>query len=256
MQMRVQALWLSILLSLFAPEAARAEIQILAPPVVSNAGLKNIADAFTRKTGIAVTIRSLELLKIPESASAQPTDIVFLTPGLMDGLITAHGVKGETAVGRVNIGLAVRAGAVHPDISTVEKLIAALKAAKGVVYSNPDPARGSLGAIIIDRLLKRPDFSGVHGVISSKGNGASGLINGEGDSALQFESEILPHKEIELAGPLPQELGAYVDITVAVTEKSSSAADAAAFIKFITSPESAPLWMAGGLSPPTYAAAR
>lgn len=247
---------LSILLSLFVAEAARAEIQILTPPVVGNAGLKDIAAAFTQKTGIAVAIRSLELLKIPENATAQPTDIVFLTPSLMDGLVKANSVKREsvTAVGRVNIGLAVRAGTAHPDISTVEKLIAALKASKAVVYSNPDPARGSLGAIMIDRLLKRPDFSGVHGVISSKGNGAAGLINGEGDSALQFESEILPHKEIELVGPLPQELGAYVDISVAVTQ--NAAAEAHAFIKFVTGPESASLWTAGGLSPPAYAAAR
>ena len=247
---------LSVLLSLFVTGAARAEIQILTPPVAGNAGLKDIAAAFTQKTGIAVAIRSLELLKIPENATAQPTDIVFLTPSLMDGLVKANSVKREsvTAVGRVNIGLAVRAGTTHPDISTVEKLIAALKAFKAVVYSNPDPARGSLGAIMIDRLLKRPDFSGVHGVISSKGNGAAGLINGEGDSALQFESEILPHKEIELVGPLPQELGAYVDISVAVTQ--NAAAEAQAFIKFVTGPESASLWTAGGLSPPAYAAAR
>jgi molybdate transport system substrate-binding protein len=247
---------LSVLLSLFVIGAARAEIQILAPPVVSNAGLKDIAAAFTQKTGIATTIRSLELLKIAENTTAQPTDIVFLTTSLMDGLVKANSVKRETEVGRVNIGLAVRAGAAHPDISTVEKLIAALKARKAVVYSNPDPARGSLGAAIIDRLLKRPDFSTVHGVISSKGNGAAGLINGEGDAALQFESEILPHKEIELVGSLPQELGAYVDISVAVTEKTSSAADAQAFVKFITSPENASLWTAGGLTPPAYAAAR
>jgi molybdate transport system substrate-binding protein len=254
--MMLRTALLSILLSLFVAEAARAEIQILTPPVVGNAGLKDIAAAFTQKTGIAVAIRSLELLKIPENATAQPTDIVFLTPSLMDGLVKANSVKREsvTAVGRVNIGLAVRAGTAHPDISTVEKLIAALKASKAVVYSNPDPARGSLGAIMIDRLLKRPDFSGVHGVISSKGNGAAGLINGEGDSALQFESEILPHKEIELVGPLPQELGAYVDISVAVTQ--NAAAEAHAFIKFVTGPESASLWTAGGLSPPAYAAAR
>jgi ABC-type glycerol-3-phosphate transport system substrate-binding protein len=50
-------------------------------------------------------------------------------------------------------------------------------------------------------------------------------------------------------GSLPQELGAYVDISVAVTKSSSSTAEAEAFIKFITSPESASLWTAGGLSP-------
>lgn len=246
--MTLRTILLGVFLSLFAAGGADAKIQILAPPVIANAGLMDIAAAFTQKTGIATEIRSLELLKIPENATAQPTDIVFLTPSLMDGLARAVKHDSLATVGRVNIGLAVRAGTAHPDISTVEKLIAALRAAKGVVYSNPDPARGSLGAIMIDRLLGRPEFSGVHGVISSKGNGASGLINGEGDVALQFESEILPHKEIELVGALPQELGAYVDISVAVTEKSSSAADAQAFIKFITSPQSAPLWAAGGLT--------
>jgi molybdate transport system substrate-binding protein len=256
--MTLRAMLLSILLSLGVTGAARAEIRILTPPVVGNAGLKEIAAAFTQKTGIAVAIRSLELLKIPENVTAEPTDIVFLTHSLMDGLAKTGGVKREsiTSVGRVNIGLAVRAGAPHPDISTAEKLIAALRVSKGVVYSNPDPARGSLGAILIDRLLKRPDFAGVHGVISSKGNGAAGLINGEGDAALQFESEILPHKEIELVGSLPQELGAYVDISVAIAQNASAATEAQAFLKFITSPESTSLWTAGGLSPPVYAVAR
>ena len=75
---------------------------------------------------------------------------------------------------------------------------------------------------MIDRLLKRAEFAGVHGVISSKGNGAAGLMNGEADSALQFESEILPHKEIEPVGALPEELGAFVNIDVAVVAKATA----------------------------------
>jgi molybdate transport system substrate-binding protein len=241
---------LSVFLSLFSLAAEAAEIEILTPPVVDNAGLKNVAAAFTQATGTQVTIRAMELLKIPQNAATQTADIVFLTPDLMDGLSRSNNVKrgSVTDVGRVNIGLAVRAGTPHPGIGTVGKLIAALKASQGVVYSNPDPARGSLGAIMIDRLLKRPEFAGVHGVISSKGNGASGLINGEGDIALQFESEILPHREIELVGSLPEELGAFVDISAAVLEKSAHPAEAQAFIQYIASRQSAPLWKAGGLS--------
>jgi molybdate transport system substrate-binding protein len=51
----------------------------------------------------------------------------------------------------VEIGLAVKAGAPHPDISTIEKLVAVLKSAQAVLYSNP--ASGSMDASIIDRLL-------------------------------------------------------------------------------------------------------
>ena len=240
--------WLGILLGLFAAPAQSAEIQILSPPVVANAGLKEIAAAFTRETGTQVTVRSLELLKIPEDTVAQPTDIVFVTPDLMDGLSKSGVVTTRASLGRVNIGLAVKAGARHPDITTVPKLVAALKSYNGVVYSNPDPARGSLGAIMIDRLLHRPEFAGVHGVISSKGNGAAGLINGEADSALQFESEILPHREIELVGALPEELGAFVNIDVAVAAKAAQAAQAQAFLRYVTSAKAAPLWQAGGLT--------
>jgi len=243
---------LGILLSLVAGTAMAAEIQVLAPPVVANAGLKTIADGFTQKTGIQVVVRSLELLKIPQDAVAKPTDIVFATPALIGEFAKAGAIKPAKAVGRVNIGLAVLAGAAHPDISTTAKLIAALKAYKGVVYSNPDPARGSLGAIMIDRLLKRPDFAGVHGVISSKGNGASGLMNGEADSALQFESEILPHKEIELVGALPEELGAFVDISVAALDKAPNPAEAQAFLDYVIAAQSAPHWAAGGLTAARY----
>jgi len=246
--MRKRAL-LGIFLGLCLGRAGAAEIQVLAPPVVANAGLKTIAAAFTQETGVTVAVRALELLKIPQDTGAQPTDIVFVTPDLMDGLAKSGTITSRAPLGRVNIGLAVKAGASHPDITTVPKLVTALKGYRGVVYSNPDPARGSLGAIMIDRLLKRPEFAGVHGVISSKGNGAAGLINGEADSALQFESEILPHKEIELVGALPDELGAYVDIDVAVAAKAPQAAQAQAFLHYVTSAKAALLWQAGGLTP-------
>ncbi len=229
--------------------AQAAEIQVLSPPVVANAGLKTIADAFTGETGVTVTVRSLELLKIPQDTTAKPTDLVFVTPDLMDGLAKSGTIGARAPLGRINIGLAVKAGAPHPDITSVHKLVTALKNYNGVVYSNPDPARGSLGALMIDRLLKRPEFAGVHGVISSKGNGASGLINGEADSALQFESEILPHKEIELVGALPEELGAFVNIDVAVAAKASQTAEAQAFLRYVTSAKAAAMWQAGGLTP-------
>ena len=235
--------------SLLVSAAQAAEIQVLSPPVVANAGLKAIADAFTKETGVAVTVRSLELLKIPQDTTAKSTDIVFVTPDLMDGLATSNAIGTRAPLGRVNIGLAVKAGAPHPDITTVTGLVTALKSYNGVVYSNPDPARGSLGALMIDRLLKRPEFAGVHGVISSKGNGAAGLINGEADSALQFESEILPHKEIELVGALPEELGAFVNIDVAVAAKAPQGAEALAFLRYVTGAKATALWQSGGLTP-------
>ena len=237
-------------LALLSGPVQAAELQVLTPPVVYNAGLKELAEDFTKQTGIPVTLKVGELLKIPETVHAQATDVFFLETALMAGLPPDDVAKAEPPLelGRVHIGLAVKAGAPHPDISTVPKLVAALKSAKvGVAYSNPDPARGSMVAKMVDTMLKRPEFAGVHGVISSKGNGVSGLINGEGDMALQLESEILDHKDVALVGSLPDELKAYIDISVAVSSKAADPADARAFIAFVTRPQASALWKAKGL---------
>ena len=238
------------LIFLLASAAQAAEIQVLTPPVVYNAGLKELAEAFTKETGTPVKLTVGELLKIPERVHTEATDVFFLEPDLMAALAPGDTSKAQPPVpmGRVHIGLAVKAGAPHPDISTVPKLIAVLKSAKiGVAYSNPDPARGSMVAKMVDAMLKRPEFAGVHGVISSKGNGVSGLINGEGDMALQLESEILDHKEVELVGSLPDELKAYIGISVAISSKAADPAGAKAFVDFVTRPQAYAVWKEKGM---------
>jgi molybdate transport system substrate-binding protein len=233
---------------LFWGSAQAAELQVLTPPVVYNAGLKDLTEDFTKQTGTKVALKVGELLKIPSLVHDQATDVFFLETDLMTALPPGDRAAPPVELGRVHIGLAVKAGAPYPDISTVPKLIAVLKSAKlGVAYSNPDPARGSMVAKMVDAMLKRPEFAGVHGVISSKGNGVSGLINGEGDMALQLESEILDHPEVELVGSLPDELKAYIDLSVAVSSKAADPTGAKAFIAFVTRPQASALWKAKGL---------
>jgi molybdate transport system substrate-binding protein len=246
----MRPLYLTLFLGCFWNAAQAAELQVLAPPVVVNAGLKELAADFTKQTGIQVTIKVGEMLKIPGQVHAEPTDVFFLEPDLMASLAPGDTLVGQPPVrmGRVHIGLAVKAGASHPDISTTPKLVAALKSARiGVTYSNPDPARGSMVAKMVDALLRRPEFAGVHGVISSKGNGVSGLINGEGDMALQLESEILDHKEVELVGALPDELKAYIDISAAISAKTADTADAKAFLDFVARRGAYAVWQAKGM---------
>jgi len=45
-------------------------------------------------------------------------------------------------------------------------------------------------AVIIDGILKRPEFAGVHVVPVAKGEGAGALARGEGDMAIQLVPEI------------------------------------------------------------------
>src|SRR5262249_60778266 len=117
--------------------------------------------------------------------------------------------------------LAGGGGALHPDVSPWEKLAAARRSGKAVMRSNP--AGGSMVARVIEQnVIRRPEFTGVNSPVSTRGEGGQALARGEGDMALQAICEILPYKEIELVGPLPRELAAWIDMSTAVSARSTN----------------------------------
>jgi molybdate transport system substrate-binding protein len=229
---------------------AAADIRVMAPGVVYNAGLLDLAAEYTKKTGKKVAVTSVGMGRIDHAArTAEPAaDVIFLPVEIMSTLSLDNGiVRGTfTPLGRSEMGLAVRAGAPHPDISTVEKLAAVLRSAKLVMRSNP--AGGSMVAKVIeDRVIKRPEFAGVNSQVSTNGEGGQALARGEGDMAIQAICEIYPHPEISLVGPLPRELGAWIDMSGAVSARSMHKQDAEAFLKFLLRPEATAIWKAKGL---------
>ena len=179
---------------------------MLTPAVTYNAGLQDLAAEYTKQTGVKVTVKSDGMGKIVDDIKkATPiADVIFLPVSFMDGM-EAEGsvVPGTRAdVGRVMIGVAVKAGMPHPDVSTPKKLAAALKAGGTVLYS--DPANGSMEARIINDMLHRyPIFKDVKTKISTGGEGGQALVRGEGGMALQLVCEIVNHPEIELVGLVP-----------------------------------------------------
>jgi molybdate transport system substrate-binding protein len=231
-------------------QTAATEIRVLSPGVTSNAGLQDLAAAFTKETGTKVTIVGSGMGRIVNDAKTitPAPDVIMLPLELMATLALDGGIKGSWApLGRAEMGLAVPAGKPHPDISTVEKLAAVLKSAKAVMRSNP--AGGSMVASVIEnKVIKRPEFAGVNSPVSTNGEGGQALVRGEGDMALQAICEILPYKEIELVGPLPRELAAWIDMSTAVSGRSTHPTESLAFIRYITRPEATAVWKAKGLS--------
>jgi molybdate transport system substrate-binding protein len=229
---------------------AAADIRVMAPGVVYNAGLLDLAAAYTKQTGKKVAVTSVGMGGIMRAVkTANPSaDVIMLPFELMGTLSLDDGIVPGTftPLGRAEMGLAVRAGAPHPDISTVEKLAAVLRGAKLVMRSNP--AGGSMVAKVIeDKVIKRPEFTGVANQVSMNGEGGQALARGEGDMAIQAICEIYPHKEIELVAPLPRELGAWIDMSTAASARAQHRDDALAFIKYLLRPESNAVWQAKGL---------
>ena len=233
-----------------AAQYAAADIRVMVPGVVYNAGLLDLAAAYTKQTGkkVAVTVVGMGGIVNAVKTANPPADVISLPFELMSTLSLDGGVvPGSFApLGRSEMGLAVPAGKPHPDISTVEKLAAVLRGAKAVMRSNP--AGGSMVARVIeDKVIKRPEFAGVNSPVSTQGEGGQALVRGEGDMAIQAICEILPYKQIELVAPLPRELAAWIDMSTAVSARAQHREDALAFIKYMLRPESDAVWKTKGL---------
>ena len=184
--------------AVFAPNAgdyATADIRVLTPGVVFSSGLPDIAAAFSKETGKTVGINTVGMGTIVEEIGKRtpPPDVIVLPFQLMNSLALEGGVMAGTMMplGRNRMGLAVKAGAPKPDISTPEKFVAALKTAKAVMRSNP--ASRTMVATIIDDMFKRPEFAGINAPPSTKGEGGQALARGEGrhgDSDDQPDSSV------------------------------------------------------------------
>jgi hypothetical protein len=255
---------LALLLAVAVAPCARAddEIRVIAPGVISNSGLDDIVAAFEKQTKIKVTVQVAGMGEImARIMSGTPAaDVVMLPMDLMAQLSLAHGTgrfgyladTGFAPLGRVEIGLFKKPDAPAPDISTVEKLAAAMKTASAVLYT--DPASGSMQARMSGQLLARPEFSIVKG-LPIKGDAEPALKRGDGDANAmglglihgRHDSGNVPTDNPYLVGMLPPQLGMHMDMATAISARSQSAMAAALFISFALSPDMLPLWKSKGV---------
>ena len=242
----------AVMLALATPAMAQTTtIRVITPAVTANSGLRDLAAGFEKEMGIKVEIQTLNMAKMVDELKGgnPPADIVFLPYALMDQAQTDKTVAAGSRIniGRVRIGLAIHKGDPAPDISTVDKLAAVLKASDGVMYS--DPTSGSMEARIIDGMLNaHPEFTGVKRKISKNGEGGQAVARGEGQMALQLICEIVNHPDqLTNVGPVPDSLGAYIDSAAAVSARAPHPKEAAQFLKYATQPGTYSLWLGKGL---------
>ncbi len=133
----------------------------------------------------------------------EPADVLIMAAAAVDDLISQGRVVAGSRVDlvRSNIGMAVRAGARKPDISTVEALTRTLLEATSIAYS-----ASASGTYLSTELFPR---LGVATQIAAKSQRIEservGAVVARGDAELGFQqiSELLPIAGIELVGPLP-----------------------------------------------------
>ena len=228
--------------ALLALPASSATLTALSPASVTP-GLKAMAEQYSAKTGKAVTVGGGSRTAVLGALRKGPADMVVLPTS---DLIEMNLVHGMTPLGRIPVGVAVKAGAPVPDISTPEKFRAVLLKARGVAFA--DPSAGTSAGKVIASMLDLSDFRGVKRV-PVQGLAVTGLADGRADIALQLAPELVNDKAVAFAGPVPERYGAAVDFSAGIAAVSLDALGARNFISFITDPANKKLWQSHGVTP-------
>ena len=214
--------------------------------------VRHLAGRFEKETGIRIdadfapTIGLLERLRGGEGA-----DVVILTKEALDDLAAKGTIAPDSCadLARSFVGIAVRAGAAHPDISTEAALRKSLLGARSVAYSRIG-ASGIFFAALIQQM-------GIAAEINARATITSGftaerLVDGEADIAVQQLSELKQVAGVELVGPLPLHLQSRPAVFSAGRMAVSPRAEQSdVLLRFLASPGVAPALRESGLEPET-----
>lgn len=218
-----------------------------------------LGPAFERASGHhLITTRGPSMGDSPEAiptrlARGELADAVIVNGGIADELENKGLVRADSTVrlARSLIGMVVREGAMKPDIGSVEALQNTLLAAKSIAYS--DSGSGIyLSTTLFPKL-------GIADQIASKSQKVCGPPSGEpvaavvarGEAEIGFQqvAELIHVPGITFVGTIPAEVQPTVYFLGAVTNAATQPEAAAALIRFLSSPEAAPVILKAGLTP-------
>ena len=238
------------LASLLPAAGMAAEISVLSGGAVEP-GLLPVIAAFEAASGDRVRVTFSPAPQIAARVEAgEPWDVVIAPRAALDRFAAAGRVgERRAAVGRVGIGVAVRADAPVPDIADSHSLKRALMAADSVLFN-----RASTG-IAFEGVLRRLDITeAIQAKATRPADGAGvmeQLMHGQGRQiGFGAITEILLFSDrgIRYVGPLPPALQVYTSYAAALT--GAAPGDAAQrFLEHLGRPETRALLEAGGVSP-------
>jgi molybdate transport system substrate-binding protein len=246
--------FLALLALRAAPAAAAEEVRVMTSGGFT-AAYDLLRPEFEKATGITVhSAYGASGGGAPDSipvrlTRGEPADLLILSREALD-LLTREGrvvAASRIDLVRSKIGVAVRAGAPKPDISTRAGLIAALKNARSIGYSAS--ASGTyLAEDLFPRLGVWEEIKGKSVRILSE-RVAAVVARGEVEIGFQQISEILPVAGADYAGPLPEELQEVTVFSAGITTSARNPAGARRLIDYLSSRAVAPTVAGTGLDP-------
>lgn len=212
--------------------------------------LAALGPEFQRSTGFELSISyDPAQVMLRRIAAGETADVAILSRAAIDTL-TAQGKiesAGRRLLGRCGAGIAVKSGAVKPDIASVDTLRRALLEVKSIIFTS-EGASGLHFATVIEQL-------GIAAAIRAKahqqpgGLVASRVASGEVEMAVQQIPELLAVPGVDLVGPLPEPVQAYSMVTGGIFANSKHRDAAQLLLAFLVTPEAKRVFCAAGLAP-------
>jgi molybdate transport system substrate-binding protein len=213
--------------------------------------LVKVIDAFRRDSGYEVKVTFATAPEIRKRLSAGETpDVVVAPPAVLDDLVkTGKPDEAErVTVGRIGIGVMVRAGVPPPKIATVDEFKQSLLSSEKIVYNQASTGiylealfdRLGIAAQLKPKTTRYPDAAPVLDHVR-RGNGNE---IGLGATTVIIENE---SKGLKFLGPLPAEIQNYTTYAAMVLTESAAADAALALVRYLTTSQARAVFTAAGI---------
>ena len=219
-----------------------APVEHLIPKFEASSGL-HVAQVHGASMGTTTTAIPMRL------ARNEPADVVILARSALDALAKQGFVVEGSQVDlvRSKIGMAVKAGAPVPDISTVAAFKKTLLAAKSIAYSD-----SASGVYIETEMYKK---LGIESQASPKSTKILGdpvgevVAKGAAEIGFQQMSELKPIPGITIVGPIPAEMQQVTVFSAGLVTSSKHKEYARALVNFLASAAACPVIVEDALEP-------
>ena len=239
-------------IALFATAAVGAEVKVMISGGFTPA-YQTLVPEFERTTGNkVVTAFGPSMGDTPQAIPnrirrGEPVDVLIMVGYALGDLIKQGAVVASSRVdlAQSSIGMAVRAGAKKPDISSVEAFKRAMLEAKSIAYSD-----SASGVYVSTEMFQR---LGIFDQVKSKMKKIPaepvGAVVARGEAEIGFQqiSALQPVPGIELVGPLPPEVQKITLFSAGIAAGAKELASAKTLIKFLASPAALPVIIKTGL---------
>ncbi|MDB5810460.1 MAG: transporter substrate-binding protein [Betaproteobacteria bacterium] len=225
-----------------------SEIQVMSSAAIKAAYLE-LVPQFERTSGHKVATRwipGVDLLKRVKEGEA--SDLVIMQAKDIEELIAADRIVPGSRVDLATsaVGIAVKAGAPRPDISSADAVRRALLAAKAISFST-----GPSGVYMLELFEKlgiANEMKAKSRQIKGEPSGAA-AARGETELAFQQVSELLPVPGIDLIGSLPAEIQRITTFCAGMQKSARELVAAREWLAFIKSPAAADAIRKSGMEP-------